>query len=313
MHSIPLLSIIVPVYNTEQTVRRTVECVLAQTLTDWELILVNDGSTDGSLAICEELAEKDDRIRVISQENAGQSVARNVALEEASGEYVTFLDSDDTIVPDTYASVIDVFLSDPDCQIVQYPYDEIRPAETIPSRITQDKRIDGTINIMRLWSTEQSITGISCDKVYKRELFQHVSYCPRILFEDNLMLGCLLTKVSVYHITTRGRYLYFQTHYTPDKWQWSPRKSKDQMTVFCESLKHYLTLDDRFDFLKAEYIRRITNAIWVEDKVKGPCYTDIARSAREVFALISTKALLTKYPLSLKARIKALYMRSKLR
>ena len=93
----PVLSIIVPVYNVEKYLARCIDSILAQTFTDFELILVDDGSTDNSGEICDEYAGKDPRIIVIHKENGGVSSARNHGLDIARGEYITFVDSDDQI------------------------------------------------------------------------------------------------------------------------------------------------------------------------------------------------------------------------
>ena len=90
-------SIIIPVYNAERYLHQCIESVIAQTFKDWEMILVNDGSKDGSLAICQEYTSKDSRIRVIDKPNGGPSSARNRGLDEAQGEYVYFMDADDWI------------------------------------------------------------------------------------------------------------------------------------------------------------------------------------------------------------------------
>ena len=91
------VSVIVPVYNVEKYLRKCLDSIIGQTLKDIEIILVNDGSTDSSLSICEEYAEKDRRITVISKENAGPSHTRNTGLKTAKGEYISFVDSDDYI------------------------------------------------------------------------------------------------------------------------------------------------------------------------------------------------------------------------
>lgn len=91
-------SIIIPVYNAESFLRGCVDSILADAGRDWELILVNDGSSDGSGALCEEYARRDSRVRVIHQENRGPGGARNTGLEVARGEYVLFVDSDDALV-----------------------------------------------------------------------------------------------------------------------------------------------------------------------------------------------------------------------
>ena len=93
------LSIIVPVYNAERTLERCVSSILAQVYTDFELILINDGSTDRSGPLCDQLAASDARIRVIHQANSGASAARNRGLQEARGQYLMFCDSDDAVSP----------------------------------------------------------------------------------------------------------------------------------------------------------------------------------------------------------------------
>ncbi|MES2266928.1 MAG: glycosyltransferase [Bacteroidota bacterium] len=101
-----MLSIIVPVYNKEKYIDECIQSLLAQIYTEFELILVNDGSTDGSLLKCVEYAKKDSRIRLIDQQNQGVSAARNKGLEAATGSYIGFIDSDDTIAPDMYEALI---------------------------------------------------------------------------------------------------------------------------------------------------------------------------------------------------------------
>lgn len=93
----PQISVIVPIYNTEKWLRRCLESILAQTFTDFELLLIDDGSTDSSGAICDKYAEKDSRIRIFHKPNGGVSSARNLGLDNARGEWITFVDSDDWI------------------------------------------------------------------------------------------------------------------------------------------------------------------------------------------------------------------------
>lgn len=94
-----IISILVPVYNVEQYLPRCIESVLSQDFQDWEMILVDDGSSDKSPQICDEFAEKDSRIKVIHKQNGGQVEARQAGLDAAKGEYLMFLDSDDWLMP----------------------------------------------------------------------------------------------------------------------------------------------------------------------------------------------------------------------
>ena len=101
-----LLSIVVPVYDVEQYLPRCIDSILKQSFTDFELILVNDGSPDNCPIICDEYADKDDRIKVIHKENGGLSDARNTGINKARGKYISFIDSDDFIVENAYEVLI---------------------------------------------------------------------------------------------------------------------------------------------------------------------------------------------------------------
>ena len=107
-----LISVIIPVYNVEEYLRECIDSVLNQTFSDFEVILVNDGSTDSSGEICDEYVEKDERVTVIHQKNGGLSVARNIGLSEANGKYVYFLDSDDYISENALATLLNIAEND---------------------------------------------------------------------------------------------------------------------------------------------------------------------------------------------------------
>ena len=101
-----MVSCIIPVYNTEKYLRRCIESVLAQTFVDWEMLLIDDGSTDASGSICDEYAAKDERIRVFHKENGGISSARNLGLNYAQGEWIFFVDSDDSLPKTSLESLL---------------------------------------------------------------------------------------------------------------------------------------------------------------------------------------------------------------
>lgn len=121
MSTQPLLSVIVPVYNVEQYLHQCVDSIIGQTYKNLEIILVNDGSTDGSGAICDEYATKDSRVRVIHKENGGQSSARNIGISISSGEYTTFVDSDDWLELDMYQVLIKQLL-DTSADVITFQY-----------------------------------------------------------------------------------------------------------------------------------------------------------------------------------------------
>lgn len=110
----PLISVIIPVYNGEKYLGETIESILAQTYEPTEIIIVNDGSTDGTQPIAEDLAAKHDNVTAVHQDNAGPVVARNTGLEHATGTYISFLDSDDLWEPNKLEIQYAKFAADPD-------------------------------------------------------------------------------------------------------------------------------------------------------------------------------------------------------
>lgn len=119
----PLVSVIVPVFNTKQYLDRFLESLTIQTFDDWECILVDDGSTDGSCSICREYAVKDSRFKVIRKKNGGVGSARNKGMEIAKGDWIYFSDSDDELYSDTIETLIS--LTSDDISLVMAGYDDI--------------------------------------------------------------------------------------------------------------------------------------------------------------------------------------------
>lgn len=117
----PEVSVVVPVYNVEQYLPKCIQSILNQTFTDFELILVNDGSTDSSPFICNTWAEKDSRITVINKENGGLSDARNTGMKKASGKYIQFIDSDDFVEPELLEKCVNK-LHETDADIVIFDF-----------------------------------------------------------------------------------------------------------------------------------------------------------------------------------------------
>ncbi|WP_054834987.1 glycosyltransferase [Methanobrevibacter arboriphilus] len=104
-NSKPLVSVIVPVYNTEDYIQECLNSIINQSLSNIEIILVNDGSTDGSLEILEDYAKKDTRIKIINKDNEGQAIAKNLAISKSNGKYLSFIDSDDYIDLNAYEKI----------------------------------------------------------------------------------------------------------------------------------------------------------------------------------------------------------------
>ena len=115
------LSIIIPVYNVVKWLERCVLSVVSQGLVDYEVILVDDGSTDGSGALCDELCHQYESLKVIHQPNGGLSAARNAGMAAAKGRYITFVDSDDELCPNTLLENLECLLRNPEVDMLEYP------------------------------------------------------------------------------------------------------------------------------------------------------------------------------------------------
>ena len=177
----PRLSVIVPVYNTEKYLRECIDSILAQTFSDFELILVDDGSPDGSGAICDEYADKDPRIQVIHQENGGVTNARKAAMRIAQGEWISFVDSDDWIHPDMFKTMLEKATGTTQiviCDVILKSSDQSETAENLADEGFYDKaamaqKIYPTM-IMDLKHRRPAIFSYLCNKIFQKSLLETV-------------------------------------------------------------------------------------------------------------------------------------------
>ncbi|MDE7247357.1 MAG: glycosyltransferase, partial [Lachnospiraceae bacterium] len=207
--STPFLSIIVPVYNVEPYLACCLDSILAQTFADFEVLLIDDGSTDASGSICDDYAKKDSRIRCLHQENGGHMSARQAGFRQASGEYVTFVDSDDWIDPSMYQAMCAAANKyDADVICCNYtavtPEKEIRRLDFCTPGFYDRQRLEEEIYPNMLFTGSFFHYGISpslCNKLFRRRLFEkHLFQVPLSLKlgEDGLAVySCLLEASSV--------------------------------------------------------------------------------------------------------------------
>lgn len=144
----PKISVIVPVYNTEKYLHRCIDSILAQTFTDFELLLIDDGSKDNSGTICDEYAAKDSRVRVFHKENGGVSSARNMGLDNASGEWITFVDSDDWVHEDFIKKRIELALVD-DADIAYCDIEYVYSTHNVYAKMAE--QVEGKASTVNSW------------------------------------------------------------------------------------------------------------------------------------------------------------------
>lgn len=177
------ISVIVPVYNVEQYLPRCIDSILAQTFTDFELLLIDDGSQDESGRICDEYAKKDKRIRVFHSANNGASAARNIGLNYAKGKYISFIDSDDWIEPTYYSDFFGDESLDYDVYFQNYiqhnPDGSIKLKDLIPCSVT-----NGHVDNAILYLMKEVKFGWSWIKLFKHSLIKE----NNIRFDENISL-----------------------------------------------------------------------------------------------------------------------------
>ncbi len=213
----PEFSVIVPVYNSESYFRRCLDSILAQTFNDYELIIVDDGSSDSSGEIADEYAEKNSRISVIHQQNQGLSAARNTGLEAASGRYVCFADSDDTVTPDLLSVLLKY--TDKDYDIISYNRRLIAPdgTEGVLGKVYAeypeiDEEVRRKIILEMLY--ERRIGWESWSMAYRREMLEryHLRFFDnRIIYAEDLhyTMSCLCRIHSMVMVPD-VLYVYYQ-------------------------------------------------------------------------------------------------------
>lgn len=197
----PLISIIVPVYRVEDYLERCVESLRAQTYENLEIILVDDGSPDGCPGLCDGFAKKDNRIRVIHQENRGLSGARNTGIDVARGEYLAFVDSDDYVAPD-FIRLLYEFLEESGCAISQCRFAYVQ-GEALPDSDGDAWRIYRGESLMeQLYGPEEEATYfvVAWNKLYRWELFRDIRYPEGKIHED---------EATTYRLFHQGKKLAF--------------------------------------------------------------------------------------------------------
>lgn len=206
-----MITIVVPVYNVEVYLKECVDSLLAQTYGDFEIILVNDGSTDSSPAMCDAYAAQDSRIRVIHQENKGLSGARNTAIEAARGEYLIFVDSDDYLPLDTLEILHSIAQETGADYVAGYSLakrengkvelillrDEVKGVEVYTGK-------DKMYNYVRT----PKMTASACGKLYTRELFREIRFPAGKLYEDVHTTYRLVHEAKCMALTEKATYVY---------------------------------------------------------------------------------------------------------
>ncbi len=202
----PKLSVIVPVYRVEKSLRACLESILSQDYTDIEVLLVDDGSDDNCGLICDQIAADDKRVRVFHQPNQGLSGARNNGLDNARGEYVTFVDSDDVIDSGILAQLMTTLEEHPEYDILEYSV-IVAEGAADEHQLDLPERVYTSADTYWLEGCAYTHT-YAWNKVYRAMLFHDVRFPVGKVFEDAYTLPQLLKHARVIATTSIGYYHY---------------------------------------------------------------------------------------------------------
>ncbi len=198
----PKISVIIPVYNVEKYLSRCLDSVINQTFSDIEIICINDGSTDNSSKILSEYADRDSRIKIVNQKNSGLSAARNTGLKNMSGQYISFIDSDDWIDTNYYECLLslmnenDADIVSAGIRIVNQGYVSDNPTKNLITDNFEEK-------------LKNLINGSVCDKLFKKDLFQNLEFPLGRYYEDNIVILQLMHLSHLVVFTNQVSYYYF--------------------------------------------------------------------------------------------------------
>lgn len=212
-----MISVIIPVYNVEKYVAKCLDTVIAQSYSDLEIIVVDDGSTDSSGEICDEYAAKDSRIHVIHKSNGGLSSARNVALDVATGEYIAFVDSDDYLALDAFEKCY-IKLMETGADVCMFSHYTVNNTACIPHKLPFEKDFYNSSEVKNFifpkffgkTATDAELEGFVWRQIFKREIIGDLRFrSEREYFAEDVVFDIeLYTKVSGFCAVNEPLYYY---------------------------------------------------------------------------------------------------------
>ncbi len=203
------VSIIIPVYNVEKYIEKCLTSIEKQSYCDFEAIIIDDGSTDNSLVICEKFTAKNTNFKLFHQKNVGLSAARNYGIAKSSGDFLIFIDGDDEVLPDFIGLLIDKVETEK-ADIVECGYNEIYPKISkivLPKKSIQQTGENATINLLIF---QDNIDIVVWNKIYRRTLFTNISFPINKVCEDNLTTYKLLVKAKKVCYLDKALYNYYR-------------------------------------------------------------------------------------------------------
>lgn len=241
-----LISVIVPVYKVEKYIHKCIESIINQTYDNLEIILIDDGSPDNCPKICDEYALRDNRIKVIHQENKGLSSARNKGIELAKGEYIGFVDSDDFVEPSMFQDLYNAIVkNNADISICNFYVINNKSKEKIIKNGLKNKQYY-KIEALREILLDNEIQSYAWNKLYKRELFKNVKYPVGKKYEDIGTTFYLFEKSNRIQYIGKPEYNYLNRE-DSIVFNYNEQTIIDYIDIIIERYKY---VEDKYEVLK---------------------------------------------------------------
>ncbi|NYE03861.1 glycosyltransferase involved in cell wall biosynthesis [Bacillus niacini] len=323
-----LISIVVPVYNVEQYIKRCIDSLIHQTYKDIEILLVNDGSTDRSGIICEDYAQKDKRIKIIHKVNGGLTSARLAGFKVARGEYIAFVDSDDWVSRDMYKRLYNKIIEDAaDICMCSYStvVDNVKYAKSIPVKPgvykTDQIREDILVKMAgrKNWVEEDYLTGFITLKLYKKTLIKEDwFFSEREFFAEDILFNLhAISTAKCVTVINENLYYYFYNSaslsnvYRNKKW--------DQLLKLNRYCRQFFQAQGLFDTAKLRLDNALIGAVLgsIDNEAKKNNTKSFFRKIEEISRIIKTPGVIDAVNMQLsddnfKRRIYFILIRAKL-
>lgn len=226
----PLVSIIIPVYNAGDLLQNCLHSVLQQTYQNWEVILVNDGSTDNTIENASRLIASDSRIRLIHQDNQGAATARNLAIEHSKGEYFFFLDSDDTLSEDTISYMLQL-MQETNTELAITGVAYYNQLGQIYKKATFKKGVYNFSNVLEMMYTDHKVLCLCGGKMFTRNCLGDLRFVPGQLVEDAFFIPILFKQAGKMVLSPKIQYHYNTGSTESASYEVSVKKSSDHLGV----------------------------------------------------------------------------------
>lgn len=205
-----MISVVVTAYNVSLYIERCVKSILNQTYSDLELIVVDDGSTDNTKQICDELARQDKRLIVVHQKNSGNANARNTGIRTSKGEFITFVDGDDYVKSNMYESMLKEMVN-PDVSIVVCGIERTNVDGTIQiAKVDKNCRLSKEEALLDFFSWKGSVGPSACNKVFRRNMFEKIRFNDNVIHEDTDVMPKLIDAATCVAVVNQAYYCYIK-------------------------------------------------------------------------------------------------------